>query len=89
MELLNADIAFDPNGMIRQLLDEKLIVSDEFWIRRIAVCGEYLKGYCCPSSEGVSTMAEAWIDRGDLLSAQYCLNYSLDTVLRIVFALNK
>src|SRR4030043_767589 len=84
-----AEIIFDPNGMVKQLFDEKLGVSNDFWIRRIVVCSEYLKWYCCQSSEGVSTMAEVWIDRGDLLSAQYCLSYSLDTMLRIVFALNK
>ena len=84
-----AEIIFDPNGMVKQLFDEKLGVSSEFWIRRIVVCSEYLKWYCCPFDEGASTMAEAWIDRGDLLSAQYCLSYSLDTMLRIVFALNK
>lgn len=84
-----ADIVFDSNDVVKQLFDGKLIVSNEFWIRRIAVCGEYVKWYCCPFSEGVDTMAEAWIDRGDLLSAQYCLNYSLDAMLNIVFALNK
>jgi len=37
----------------------------------------------------VGTIAEMWVDRGDLLSAHYCLNYSVDLVVGILYALNK
>jgi predicted nucleotidyltransferase len=85
----HAGISFDPNGQIKKMFRAKLKVSGEFWIRHIAICAEYMKWYCCPPREGVGTIAEAWIDRGDVLSAHYCLNYSVELLFKIVFALNK
>jgi len=84
-----ARIVFDREGEVRKVFDEKLRVSTDFWVRRIAVCAEYLKWYCCPPREGVGTVSESWIDRGDLLSAHYCLNYAVDEFLKLIFALNR
>jgi hypothetical protein len=84
-----AEIVFDPHGEIKKVFSEKLKVPKDFWIKRIAVCGEYLKWYCCPPREEVGTVAESWIERGDLVAAHYCLNYAVDLLLRIVFALNR
>jgi len=88
-EFSRAEIAFDPKGEIRKVFREKLRVPKDFWIKRTAVCGEYLKWYCCPPKEEVGTVAESWIERGDLISAHYCLNYAVDLLVRIVFALNR
>lgn len=52
-------------------------------------CAEYLKWYCCPPEEDMETMVEAWVARGDLVSAHYCVNYALDLLMSVVFALNK
>jgi predicted nucleotidyltransferase len=84
-----SEIVYDPKGETRELFEDKLKLSDEFWVRRIVVCCEYLKWYCCPPKENMGTMAEAWVERGDLVSAHYCLTYSIDVMLRIIFALNK
>ena len=84
-----SEIVYDPKGKTRRLFEDKLRFSDDFWVRRVVVCCEHLKWYCCPPEEDMGTMAEAWIDRGDLLSAHYCLTYSIDVMLRIIFALNK
>ena len=84
-----AKIAFDPQGEIRRLFKKKMEVPKHFWIKRIVVYGEYLKWYCCPPSEGVGTLAETWVDRGDMLSAHYCMNYALDLMVNVLFALNK
>jgi len=84
-----AEVVFDPSKEVGKILKRKLRVSKSFWIRRIAEYAEYLKWYCCPPREDAGTMAEAWIDRGDLASAHYCLNYSIDLLLGIVFALNR
>jgi len=84
-----ARVVFDRNKEVGKILKKKLRVSRSFWIRRIAEYAEYVKWYCCPPGEDVGTMAEAWIDRGDLASAHYCLNYSIDLLLGIIFALNK
>lgn len=88
-EFSRAEIVFDPEGAVSRLLGKKLQVSEAFWIRRIAVFAEYLKWYCCPMREEVGTVAETWVGRGDLVSAHYCLNYSVDLIIRLLFALNR
>jgi len=88
-EFSRAEIVFDPKGEIKNVFREKLRVPKSFWVKRIVVCGEYLKWYCCPLREEVGTVAECWIERGDLVAAHYCLNYAADLLVRIVFALNK
>lgn len=88
-DFAQAKTVFDATGDVRRLIKEKLRVSEGFWVRRIVVCGEYLKWYCCPPREGVGTIAETWIERGDLISAHYCLNYSLDLFIQTIFGLNK
>lgn len=91
-------IAYDPKGEVKKLFAEKLEVSKDFWVKRIVVCTECFKWYCCPPKEnwvlrnrklGIpSTISESWIDRGDLISANYCLNYGIDLLLKMLFALN-
>ena len=88
-EFSRAKIVFDPHKVLQKILEEKLKVSKDYWLRRIAVSAEYLKWYCCPPKEDIGTVAESWVSRGDLLSAHYCLNYSVDLLLKLVFALNK
>lgn len=88
-ELSNAEIAFDPKGEIRKMLRAKLRIPKEFWIRRIALCSEYVKWYCCPPKDDVGTIAEAWIQRGNLVSAHYSLNYAIELLFNVIFALNK
>jgi predicted nucleotidyltransferase len=88
-DFIYAEIVYDPDGNVKKLFNEKLKVSKDFWLKRIVVFGEYLKWYCCPPKKGVGTMVEAWVDRGDLVSAHYCLNYSVDLMIKVIFALNK
>jgi len=88
-EFSRAEIVFDPKGEIKKMFREKSKVSKGFWVKRIAICGEYLKWYCCPLGEGVGTVAESWVERGDLVSAHYCLTYAADLLVRIVFVLNR
>jgi predicted nucleotidyltransferase len=88
-EFSRAKIVFDPEGEVKRMLKEKFRVSESFWVRRIVFCGEYLKWYCCPLKEGVGSVAECWVERGDLVSAHYCLNYATELLVRIVYALNR
>jgi predicted nucleotidyltransferase len=88
-EFSRVEIVFDPKGEVKKVFREKLRVSKDFWVKRIVVCGEYLKWYCCPPREEVGTVAESWIERGDLVAAHYCLNYAVDLLLRMVYALNR
>jgi predicted nucleotidyltransferase len=85
----HALIVYDLKGEVRRIFDWKLAVSRDFWVKRIATCAEYLKWYCCPPAENVGTMTEAWVERGDLASAHYCLTYAVDVLLRVIFALNR
>jgi predicted nucleotidyltransferase len=88
-DLSHAKIIFDPEERIHRLFREKLKVSKLFWFKRIVIYGEYMKWYCCPPKEDMGTMVEAWVERGDLVSAHYCLSYTLDLLIRMLFALNK
>jgi predicted nucleotidyltransferase len=85
----HAKIVVDPKGEIKKMFEAKLSIPRESWIRRIATCGEYLRWYCCPTEESIGTIAEAWIDRGGLMSSHYCLNYAMELLLEVLFALNK
>ncbi|MEM3697389.1 MAG: hypothetical protein QXQ94_07825 [Candidatus Bathyarchaeia archaeon] len=87
-EFSRAKIVFDSEGKVKRMLDEKFRVSDGFWVKRIVICGEYLKWYCCPPKEGVGSVSECWVERGDLASAHYCLNYAVELLIKIVYALN-
>jgi len=88
-EFSKAKVVFDPEGQIEELLSEKLSVSRDFWVNRIATLTEYLKWYCCPSEEGVGTITEAWVERGDLVGAHHSVSYGLEVILEMVFALNR
>lgn len=84
-----AKIVFDPKGEISEMLARKLRVPESSWLKQIAERAEYIKWYCCPPRDDVSTIAESWIGRGDMMSAQYCLNYAVDLILQILFAINR
>ena len=84
-----ATIVYDPKGEISEVFNQKLRVPKAYWLKRIVICSEYLKWYCCPVKEDVDTMAKVWIKRGDLISAHYCLNYGIDLLVRVIFALNR
>ena len=85
----HSNVAFDRNGDVKKLLNEKLTVPNSFWVKRIIVYGEYLEWYCCPPRESDETLADIWVERGDLTSAHYCVNYAMTLLIRMVYALNK
>lgn len=87
-EFSKAEIVFDRNGKVAKLFEKRLKVPREFWVKRLAVCAEYLKWYCCPLRVSVGTVAEAWVDRGDLAAAHYCVSYGVDLFLEALFAVN-
>ena len=88
-EFAKAKIVSDPEGALKEILSEKLRLPKSFWTNRVVVYAEYLKWYCCPPRENVGTIAESWVIRGDMQSAHYCLNYSVDLMLKMLFALNR
>jgi len=88
-EFSRAKIVFDPKEEIKKMFSQKLRLPKDFWIKRVVVWGEYVKWYCCPPRENVGTVAEAWIERGNLAAAHYCINYAADLLLKMLFALNK
>ncbi len=88
-EFSRAEIVFDPKGEVKKVFWEKFRVSKGFWVKRIVICGEYLKWYCCPPKKDVGTVAECWVERGDLVSAHYCLNYAIELLVRVIYTLNR
>jgi len=88
-EFSKTEIVFDLEGEVKKVFEEKLKAPKDFWTKRIVACAEYLKWYCCPTREDIGTVAESWIERGDLTAAHYCLNYAVDLLIRIIFALNR
>jgi len=88
-ELSKAKVAYDPKEKVNKILQKKLQLPEDFWIKRIVVCAEYLEWYCCPRRENVGTVAEAWIERGNLTAAHYCLNYATNLLIKTLYALNK
>jgi len=88
-EFSRAEIVHDPEGVVKRVFEEKLRLPNDFWTKRVAVCAEHLKWYCCPPRDDVGTIAESWVERGDLLSAHHCLNYGVNLIVRTIFALNK
>lgn len=82
----DAEIAYDKNGQVRRIVDAKSKAPKEFWLRRLVQCTEYMKWYCCPPGENVGTVAEAWIDRGDPVSAHFCVSYAIELILKTVLA---
>ncbi|MBS7632558.1 nucleotidyltransferase domain-containing protein [Candidatus Bathyarchaeota archaeon] len=85
----HAKIVYDAHGKIRKSFNRKLRISRNFWVKRIVIYSEYLKWYCCPPKRGLETLVDAWVVRGDMVSAHYCVNYAFDLMLRVLFALNK
>ena len=88
-EYSHAKVAFDPKGETFKAIADKLRMPENFWVNRIAAYVEYLKWYCCPPDASVGTISEAWVERGDLTAAHYCLNYASELTLELVFALNR
>jgi len=88
-EFSKVEIVYDPEGKVKEILEDKLRLPRDFWVKRVAECSEYLKWYCCPTRDDIGTIAEMWVERGDLLSAHYCLNYAVDLMVKIMFALNQ
>lgn len=88
-EFSRAQIVYDPKGEVKRVFEEKLRLPKVLWTKRIVVCAEYLKWYACPPEDGVGTVAESWIERDDLASAHYCLDYALELLIRLVYTLNK
>ena len=94
-----AEVVFDPSGAVKAVICKKLAAPQAFWIQRIVCCATYLTWYCCPPHEawvftrdrlGIpSTIAESWVDRGDVVAAHYCLHYGVDLLLQLIFALNR
>jgi hypothetical protein len=77
-----AVILHDPQGLMREMLARKAILSDEEKQRltshHLVLYGDYFCNAVVPS----------WLHRGDPLAAHHCLNVALDNLIRAVFLAN-
>jgi predicted nucleotidyltransferase len=84
-----AKVVLDSSGDVNKMISSKLKVPEHFWVRRVVICAEYMKWYCCPPNDDASSIAETSVERGDPVTAHYCINYGLDLLVRTLFALSK
>ncbi len=77
-----AVILQDPQGLMREMLARKAILTDEekqrLTSRHLILYGEYFCNLVVPS----------WLHRGDLLAAHHCLNIALNSLIKAVFLAN-
>ena len=77
-----AVILHDPQGLMREMLAHKAILSEgekqRLVNRYLILYGDYFCKVVVPS----------WLHRGDLLAAHHCLNVAFDSLIRAVFLAN-
>jgi predicted nucleotidyltransferase len=77
-----AVVLHDPQGLMREMLVRKAVLSDEekgrLVSRYLILYGDYFCHLVVPS----------WVHRGDLLAAHHCLNIALDSLIKAVFLAN-
>ncbi|MBN2230771.1 MAG: nucleotidyltransferase domain-containing protein [Candidatus Thorarchaeota archaeon] len=88
-DLSHAIYAFDRQGEVKKQFERKLALNDDEWRRRLAHPLVYLSWYCCPTDDYVPSMIDLWRDRGHLVSAQYSVNYGIDLILEVIYAMNR
>ena len=78
-----AVILHDPQGLMREMLAHKAILTEEekqrLTSRHLILYGDYFCGLVAPS----------WVQRGDLLAAHHCLNIALDSLIKALFLANE
>ena len=87
-EYADAEVVYDRDGAVARLVSQMVSVPEGFWVDRIVKDWMYLQWYACPE-KGFKSIAEIWVERGDVESALHCLNYSMDLLLELLFALNR
>ena len=88
-DLSNCMVVFDRHGRLSELLRKKLAVAEEEWQLRIAKLMIYITWYCFPEREHVPSMIDLWSDRGDPASAQYAVSYTLESIVELLYTLNR
>jgi len=88
-DLSNSVIVFDKDGTVTELLAKKLKVPEEEWLFRIALEMTYVSWYCFPLESNIPSMIDLWEDRGDPISAQYAVTYTLDMIVETLYNINR
>ncbi len=88
-DLAHSEVVFDRHGRVATMLKEKLRMSEDEWRVRISKSIVYFSWYCCAADEYTPTMIDMWVDRGDIVSAEYSVNYGIELILDLVYALNR
>lgn len=88
-DLSNSMVVFDKDGRLSELLKKKLEVTEEDWRLRVAKTMIYISWYCFPEEEHMPSMIDLWSDRGDPASAQYAVVYTLESIVELLYTLNR
>lgn len=78
----------DRGGKVGRIVTKFVKVPDSYWVDRIVKSWMHFQWYGV-RTDGIKTIAEMWIERGDPESAHYCLNYSIELLMDLLYALNR
>lgn len=87
-ECSKAAVVYDRRGRTREAVSSIVSVPEGFWVDRVVGDWAYFQ-WCVANPDAPKSIAEICVDRGDLLGAHYCVNYSVDLLLELVYALNR
>lgn len=87
-ECSRATVVHDKSGRTAEALSRVTLVADGFWVDRVVGDWAYLQ-WSVSNPDAPKSVAEICVDRGDLEGAHYCVNYSIDLLLELVYALNR
>lgn len=87
-ECSHAEVLHDSEGRTLELLSSVVDVPDSFWTDRIVGGWTYFQWYAF-NPDFPKTVAEMCMDRGDRMGAHYSVNYSVDLLLELLYALNR
>jgi predicted nucleotidyltransferase len=87
-ECAHAEVVYDPDRRIRGMLVRIAKVPARFWTDRIVGDWTFFR-WCVSNPDAPKSIAEICAERGDILGAHYTINYSIDLLLELLYALNK
>lgn len=87
-ECSHAEVVHDVGGRTARLFLQVSSVPESFWVDRVVGDWMYFQ-WCVANPDAPKSIAEICMDRGDPLGAHYTVNYAMDLLLELVYALNR
>lgn len=87
-DLSHCRLAYDSEGRGDMLIRDIVHMSETDWKDRTVLKVMLLQWYIFPG-EGYLSLPEVWKERGDMRAAHHCLDFGIDLVMDLMFALNR